>query len=171
MSLLPENFRSEQLKKVVGGELHIKGTYTIKIPKEVEREANKILRSYLEQARRVLRIMGGDTELPLIKAGTRVETKRYWEPRGVPILPKAKNHDLNCIAKRVFIQDHTPDTMADVFNISYWRLSTWENIYTRTRNTLKPHLIRYLLESKMEDQNDRRDSRDGNQDVELQQTG
>lgn len=69
MSVHPDNFYATRLPSFKQGTLILSGKFKIPVPLAVTRQANQIIRDYLNQARRVLRILGGDPDNPFLIAG------------------------------------------------------------------------------------------------------
>ena len=170
MSIYPDNFYATNPLSFKQSKLIVSGKLKIPVPLTATKQANQIIRGYLNQARHVLRILGGNPDYPLLIAGQSIYKNNYTlkeHLHNVVVQSNRKEHALHAVLNN----DHTPAAMAFVFAHISWRSSfEWKNTYNSTRRFLRPLLIQHLLESKMENQNDRGPSRDDNQNLELQPT-
>lgn len=159
-ALIPSNFKYDSPRLYKGG-LIIPGHLVIIPPKELSAKASKVIRTYLKKTLPVLRLMGGSTEYPLLKAG---------------LIPARFSHldDNNCVLQirnyyaihgRAFdaytrcqkaldvieADDLTLDGLLDVYATNYWGKQDKKNLFNRMVSALREHLIIRYMER---DQND-----------------
>ncbi len=154
-TLIPDNFKydSPKLHKRV---IIIPGHLIITPPKELIAKANKVIRAYLKKSLPVLRLMGGSTECPIIKAGITVpsgfshlddnscvlQIRNYYTIYGRALgTHKRYQQALDVIEA----EDFTADGLKAVYTTNFWGKQDKKNLHNRIVSALREHLIiRYM---------------------------